>query len=197
MVPPQASRAKRRRNAYAQSAVTLAERQEILARFRQATAQQKRLSVLDAQKAELFRLFVEHGSETRAGVGLDSIDRSELRFLMRRTAVLLNVRGIGSHLEHDLAPEYVLGDVVAYLLHVARDDPHFSLHKVDDSGRAVGIARRGSRDPPPPPLRSARVSAVVRDRQRGAARAHGGMACVNLRLDVTQGSPRALDGGRS
>ena len=122
----QASRAKRRRNAYAQSAVTLAERQEILARFRQATAQQKRLSVLDAQKAELFRLFVEHGSETRAGVGLDSIDRSELRFLMRRTAVLLNVRGIGSHLEHDLAPEYVLGDVVAYLLHVARDDPHFT-----------------------------------------------------------------------
>ena len=49
----------------------------------------------------------------------------------------------------------------------------------------------------PLPLRSARVSAVVRDRQRGAARAHGGMACVNLRLDVTQGSPRALDGGRS
>ena len=196
---PQASRAKRRRNAYAQSAVTLAERQEILTRLRPAAAQ-KRLEVLDAQKAELRRLFVEHGSETRAGVGLDSIDRGELRFLMQRTAVLLHLRGIGSHLEHELAPEQVLGDVVAYLLHVARDDPHFSLHKVNDSARAVGIARVLEVHFPPadhPPRPSTRVSAGVRARQRGAARAHVGMALVDLRMDVSHASPRALDGGRA
>ena len=54
------------------------------------------------ERTELRRLFIEHEHETRAGAGLDTIDRSELRFLLYRASRLFRLRGLGARLESEV-----------------------------------------------------------------------------------------------